>query len=43
MPILTRLHLLAQVMLNPFHTATTKITAPLFHQKVRQLARTYFR
>ena len=30
-------------MLNPFHTATTKITAPLFHQKVRQLARTYFR
>lgn len=30
-------------MLNPFHTATTKITAPLFHQKVRQLARNYFR
>ena len=32
-----------QVMLNPFHTPTTKITAPLFHHKVRQLARNYFR
>lgn len=32
-----------QVALNPFHTPTTKITAPLFHQKVRQLARSYFR
>lgn len=32
-----------QVMLNPFHTPTSKITAPLFHHKVRQLARNYFR
>ncbi|KAL4429597.1 hypothetical protein ABPG77_008646 [Micractinium sp. CCAP 211/92] len=32
-----------RVMLNPFHTATTKIATPLFHQKVRQLARNYFR
>jgi hypothetical protein len=32
-----------QVMLNPFHTPTSKITTPLFHQKVRQLARSYFR
>ncbi len=30
-------------MLNPFHTATTKIATPLFYQKVRQLARNYFR
>lgn len=32
-----------QVMLNPFHTPTSKITAPLFQHKVRQLARNYFR
>jgi glycosylphosphatidylinositol transamidase (GPIT) subunit GPI8 len=32
-----------RVMLNPFHTPTSKITTPLFHQKVRQLARSYFR
>ena len=32
-----------QVMLNPFFTPTTKITSPLFHQKVKQLARNYFR
>lgn len=32
-----------QVLLNPFHTASSKITTPLFHQKVRQLARNYFR
>ena len=30
-------------MLNPFYSATAKITSPLFHQKVRQLARAYFR
>lgn len=30
-------------MLNPFHTPTSKITAPLFQHKVRQLARNYFR
>lgn len=32
-----------QVALNPFHTPTSKITSPPFHQKVRQLARNYFR
>ena len=32
-----------QVALSPFHTPTSKITSPQFHQKVRQLARNYFR
>ena len=34
---------LVQVLLHPFHPPPSKITTPLFHQKVRQLARNYFR
>ena len=41
--VLTPWLLAPQVMLNPFFTPTTKITSPLFHQRVRQLARNYFR
>ena len=32
-----------RVLLNPFFTPTAKITSPGFNQKVRALARSYFR
>ncbi|KAK9811548.1 hypothetical protein WJX72_005731 [[Myrmecia] bisecta] len=32
-----------KVLMNPFFTPTARITSPAFNQKVRTLARTYFR